>query len=218
MTGGGPGLRTLLILSAIDLLSSALTAGVVLFVILVGADAGQSGDDSQKGKVGFNFVEVTDRAGTLALDKGVALPPTRVKPNGLEVQFFDGAPEIVHRQYIVPADVKKLLIRPSGAALNLELFVQPVVGPSFRLFFECANSASALEVSLRPTLIFPNCEKGAAANNRRINLPQGSKLILPATTRLNGLPPPEFESINFIRYKLPAVFALSGVDMWGVIE
>lgn len=218
MTGAGSGLRILLILSAIDLLSSALTAGVVLFVILVGADAGQSGDDSQKGKVGFNFVEVADRSGKLSVEKRVSLPPTKSRPTGVEALFFESAADIVHRQYVIPADVKKLQISSSDRAFSFEFFVQPVVGLSFRLFIECADQPSPLEIGLRPTLTFPVCEKGSTTKTQRVSLPAGTKLILPATTRLDGLPAPEFESTGYARYTLPNAFSLSGTGMWGVAE
>jgi hypothetical protein len=208
----------LLILSAIDLLSSALTAGVVLFVILVGADAGQSGDDSLKGKSGFNFVEVTDRTGALLLDKGVALPPTKSKPTGLETFFFGGNLDVVRRQYVVPADLKKISIVPSEGPFSFEFFVQPVVGSSFRLFIDCADSGKRLEILLRPLLAFPNCEKGSSVKNRSINVPAGSKLILPVATQLAGLPPPEFRSASIARYSLPNIFQLLGADRWGVQE
>ena len=216
--GAGPGLRTLLILSAIDLLSSALTAGVVLFVILVGADAGQSGEDSQKGKVGFNLVELTDRAGTLLLDKGLSLEPSKAKPNDLEVGFFSGATEVVRRQYVIPADVKRLAFKPGSGSLTFEFSVQPLVGSSFTLFVNCADPVAGFQIILRGAPEFPQCETGASAKDNFVNLPAGSKLILPAASRLNDLPDPEFQSSAFSRYRLQKAFRLPGVAVWGVME
>ena len=87
-TGGGTALRMLLILSAIDLLSSALTAGVVLFVILVGGDAGQAGGSAQQGGAGLNFVEIIDSSGETQLFKQEALGVVSASAIGLDTQLF----------------------------------------------------------------------------------------------------------------------------------
>src|SRR5262245_52397877 len=110
-------LRILLILSAIDLLCSALTAGLVLFVILVGGNAGNV-EAATKGAAGngLNEVVAVDVSGKVQLSGSVKISnqdsdkPIMIPADANETNFFKNA-NVFRRTYLVPTRYPRISIK-----------------------------------------------------------------------------------------------------------
>jgi hypothetical protein len=216
MTANSEGsLRILLILSAIDLLASAVTAGLVLFVVLVGADAGASkGDASTSGGTGLNQVELVHGSGEPELLKQGKPNSSNEDPDNYEAAFFGGSKKLAHKFYLVPSSLKKLSI--TSVSSGVELIVRPVSGDSFRLFIRCLSGQDRIDVLIQP-LTIPDCV--AIDGAKAVQIPAGSALLLQPYQAIPDLPKEERRTAGFAKYRLAAGIAVpSNVMIWGIVQ
>lgn len=217
MAAGSEGsLRVLLILSAIDLLSSAVTAGLVLFVVLVGADAGASkGDATASSGTGMNQVEVVSLKGEAELFKIGKPSPSVVDADKYEMDFFEGSPKKLPRKfYLIPSSQKRLTVAQVKAPV--ELVVQPISGSAVRLFIRCLTGQDKIELSIEP-LVLPECI-AMPGDEKTLQVSAGSTLFLPPNQAIPGLPKEERHTAGFAKYKLTGPLVVpKGVLIWGII-
>jgi hypothetical protein len=208
-------LRILLILSAIDLLSSAVTAGLVLFVVLVGGDAGASkGESASPGAAGLNQIEIVHASGQPALFKQGMPSLSPEAPDPYETAFFSGPAKLVHRFYLVPSSLKRLVVTSINS--GVELIVRPVSGDSVKLFVRCSNAQDYFELPLQP-LTLQDCQAvdGATA----VQIAAGSTLLLPLDKTVAGLPKEQARTGGFAKFKLSVGITLpSSQAIWGIAE
>lgn len=210
----GSPLRMMLILSAIDLLSSALIAGLVLFVILVGGDAGRTQASSTQMGSALNLVTLVDQSGQTTLFKqSNELESTR-PPTDLERAFFGNEGRTLrHRRYFVPADSRRLLV--ISGATRFEIRVQPATGESISIFVNCSLEGGRFELELTP-LVLPACRSGEPTG--KATLMPGRILLLPESIQLPNLPKRSNDVAGFARYVLAAQTEIPGaIPLWAVV-
>ena len=211
---GSSPLRMMLILSAIDLLSSALTAGLVLFVILVGGDTGTTQASTDPGGSALNIVTIVYHSGHPALYKQRKDHHFSQPPTGLQLQYFGGGTSSLHhRRYFVPVGTKRLLV--TAASSPFEIVFQPVTGDSFSIFVNCSTDGGRFQLELSPLTLTP-CPPGPPAGAPRL---EKVTLLLPKEAGLAGLPKTAEHAPGHSRYSLDSPFTVPAtVSIWGVLR
>lgn len=209
----GSTLRILLILSAIDLLSSALTAGLVLFVILVGGDVGNvQALASPKGGNGLNEVVAVDASGQVEL---LGLAPSNVTqtPSDLHEKAFFNSETTKRRFHLVPSGKSNLSVR---STTPFELIVRPVIGPVRRLFFRCAPSDRPLDISIDP-LSFPDCV--GPPQGATVQFPHVATLLVSSQNRSLTFPEKKSSSLSVRAFDVSGALPIpADLAVWGVEE
>lgn len=216
---GMPTLRILLILSAIDLLCSALTAGLVLFVILVGGNAGNMEAAASAGAgSGLNEIITVDGRGTALLfgppeiNKQANGQATSTPPDANEKPFFNA--NVFRRIYLVPSRYSRISVIGSS---SFEIVLRPIAGPAVHLFVRCAENDRALEFSIAP-LSFPDCIARVQAGP--IALPNVSTILVPAQNNAFSKLSEQSSSSPFVRrYKVGGSLSIpQDLAIWGIEE
>jgi hypothetical protein len=209
-------LRILLILSAIDLLSSALTAGLVLFVILVGGDAGNVEASAAAGTGnGLNEVVAVDSEGEVKLVDQASSneAPVPGPPDPNEKVFFNTSSPVQHRFYLMPSRNARISL---NAQKPFELIVRPVIGQTLYLFFRCAEAGSHLEFSIAP-LSLPDCQVRSPATS--IEFPYVSTLLVSSEIKSFGFPEERSSSELVQAYEVTGKLVIpEHLAVWGFKE
>ncbi|MGY3547353.1 hypothetical protein [Bradyrhizobium sp. USDA 4469] len=213
-------LRILLILSAIDLLCSALTAGLVLFVILVGGNAGSVEAAASPGAAGSGLNEIlaVDSSGKVQLfgppeiTKQARGNATPAPADSIENMFFK-TPTVFRRIYLVPSRYSRISVIGTS---TFELIVRPISGLPVHLFVQCADDGKALEFSLSP-LSFPDCAVKVAANS--VTLQKPSKILVSSKNNSLNLSEQSSPSTFVRKYSIAGMFAMpTNLAIWGLEE
>jgi hypothetical protein len=218
-TRSSSNLRLLLILSAIDLLSSALTAGLVLFVILVGGNAGgaESATVGAAGN-GLNEVLAVDLSGKVQLSGSVKISnqgsdtPVSSPADANETSFFKAA-TVSRRIYLVPTRYSKLSVQSDSP---FELIIRPIIGPAVHLFVRCSASRNPLELSITP-LNLPECVKSDQTGP--LTFSNVSNLVVASQNRSFKFPEEDSPSPFVRRFKIGGQLLIPlDLAVWGVEE
>jgi len=215
-SGGGSGTSMLLILSAIDLLSSALICGFLLFVTLVGADTSEARTNSDANGTGdgVTLIEIISRDGQAALKKR-APENTSVGPaEGAVEQSFFGATQLSNNGYLIPADIPSMTVENPG---EMAIRVYSPGKEAIEIFFRCVPDAGPILMVLNP-LTFPAACEHQAAGDANPKMSAGQTLYLRDGEAFPDLPKPENGDLRHgVRFKLDRDLHVPvGVSIWGV--
>jgi hypothetical protein len=193
---------TLLILSAIDMLTASLVCAVVLFVVLVGAEGDASPQQSSAEQFSAPSVVFIYSHGTSAAIKGRAPAPkaSTSRPDPYLAAVFGAAPYASQR-YEIPAGQHEIEIETIDAPIAVEIF--PGTGRSILILAECHRIDIPLVVAIGEQVeVRGAC---AAADRTQVNYPDKTSLSFAVPS---GTPLPQFENESW-------TLATSGIDADG---
>jgi hypothetical protein len=205
----------LLILSAIDLLSSALICGFLLFVTLVGADANNANATAETDGSGdgYTVLELLSVSDSVNLKNHV--PDNENKgpaESDIEKRFFKAA-EVSSKGYLIPNRFRSVTLADLGQEVSIRVY--PSGQEPIELFLRCDPASGPILLILRPLTFPPSCQPGHATPPFTID---AKVLFLPKDRELPGLLNPtqtSFRATN--RFMLKESQELPGaVTLWGV--
>lgn len=213
---GGSGTSLLLILSAIDLLSSALICGFLLFVTLVGADASNADTiaDTDGSGDGIAVLELLSVSGNAKL-KDHSANNASVAPveSDIEQRFFN-ADQVSNQGFLIPNSVRSVTLAGIDQNIGVRIYLpgkEPV-----ELFLRCDPAGEPVLLILQPLTLPPLCRPGA--DSPQFSLVAGSTVLLPKDKVLPGFPnatPSPLRAAN--RFVLDKPEILPGdVTVWAV--
>ncbi|MBX5157666.1 hypothetical protein HJB89_11080 [Rhizobium sp. NZLR8] len=206
----------LLILSAIDLLSSALICGFLLFVTLVGADTSNADtiSDTDGSGDGIAVLELLSVSGNAKL-KDHRTDNANVAPveSDIERRFFN-AEHVSNKGFLIPNSVKSVTLADIDQNVVLRIYLpgkEPV-----ELFLRCDPAGEPVLLILQPLTLPSSCRPGA--DSPQFSLVAGSTVLLPKDKVLSGFPiatPTPFGAANRFVLDKPEMLP-ADVTVWAV--